>query len=672
MRSRALLGVSLVAMTAVLQPFPSQAQDAAVSEGPTMLPRIIVSATKRLQDAFEAIGEVATVEANELEQRGFSTIDRIDRVFPDVLIRQRSSRAYSGITVRGQSSVDFYNPATQLYVDGLPQDQALFSQLLPQTLERVELLYGPQGTLYGRNAIGGVINVVTRKPENEYFLSPVIDVNSLGALGGVAFGGALIEDVLYGDAWFSAEREDGEMRDMITGERTGDSETLAGQARLRYAPVGSPLDIMFSYGRSERKSDEERFVMQSMLDSRISLPVPSHYDLTTDSYGLTASYDLGPATVTSLTGYQDRSLLRTIFGSYTPEWQETFNQELRIASNPQEGAMFDYVAGLYFQDLDFRREVPAATLASHQEIRSYAAFGEVTWHATEKIDLTGGLRFDYEEVDAATTLGGVRQTNSADFSALSPKVGASYKVTDDVLVYALFSTGFKAGGFTRAVTPANIGFSYQPQHSYNYEAGIKASLFDDTLELGSSVYFTMTDDYQLSVGPVTGQYLQNVGEVESKGISLTARWQPVDPFMLSGGIAFNDTYFSSYNNPANPGVNLTGNKVPYAPDVTANLTAAYTFGLPGDFGDMTARAGVTYVGKTWFDEANTIGQGAYALFDAGLSWTHGEHVVADFYVDNITDETYAVYGFDSAGAGFGNVYQLGQGRTIGGRLKITF
>lgn len=670
MSKTSLLSATAFATIAALSSSSAIAQEKANDEGIT-LERVVITATKRLQDAFSTAGEVATVEADELERRGLTSVDQLDRVFTDIHIRQRSSRAYSNITLRGQSSVDFYNPSTQLYVDGLPQDQALFSQMLPETLERIEVLYGPQGTLYGRGAIGGVINVVTRKPDDELRAEVNGTMTNLGPKAGLYVNTPLIEDTLYGDLSFSALNEDGEMEDMVTRAEVGESKDRWGQVRLRYAPTDSPLDVMVSAGRTTRSSGEERFVMESMLDERTALPVPSYYKLTSNNFGLTASYDLGEATVTSQTGYQNRSLDRTIFGSYTPEWQKTLSQELRLASNPDAGNAIDYVVGLYYQDLDFKRNVPASFLTSHQDIRSSAAFGEATWHATDKLDLLAGVRFDYEEVKADTALAGNARSNSDDFSAVSPKAGVSYKITDELLAYGLFSTGFKAGGFTRAVTPGNIGFSYDPQHTYNYEAGLKASLFDGVLELASSVYFTRTDDYQLSVGPVQGQYLQNVGEVESKGANLTARWQATDALQIKSGIAYNDTYFSAYRNPSNPGVNLTGNQVPYAPRVTANLGAEYTFDLPDDHGELIARAGMTYIGKTYFNEANTLGQKEYALFDAGLTWKKNEAVAAEFFIDNIADETYSVYGFN-AGPSFGNVYQLGKGRTFGGRLSIKF
>lgn len=129
-----------------------------------------------MQEAFEVPATVAIVEAQELQDRGIASAGELDRAFVGTNIRSRSNRAYTNVTVRGQSSVDYYEPSVQLYVDGLPQDPSIFSQLLPAGLDSVELLYGPQGTLYGRGAIGGVINVVTRKPDNE------LRVDTAGAL----------------------------------------------------------------------------------------------------------------------------------------------------------------------------------------------------------------------------------------------------------------------------------------------------------------------------------------------------------------------------------------------------------------------------------------------------------------------------------------------------------
>ena len=129
-------GLALVAANAVAQSASAQGQ-----QEPSVLPTVTVTATKRDQRTAEIASAVDTATPEYLAPRGLQSVDQIDRVFTDIQIRQRSSRAYSNVTIRGQSSVDFYNPTAQLYVDGLPQDQALFSQLLPQGLEQVEVLY---------------------------------------------------------------------------------------------------------------------------------------------------------------------------------------------------------------------------------------------------------------------------------------------------------------------------------------------------------------------------------------------------------------------------------------------------------------------------------------------------------------------------------------------------
>lgn len=661
-------GLAFFVGNAVAQSIPTQAQ-----QEPTVLPTVTVTATKRYQKTAEIAGAIDTATPEDLAPRGLQSVDQIDRVFTDVHIRQRSSRAYSNITIRGQSSVDFYNPTAQLYVDGLPQDQAMFSQLLPQGLEQVEILYGPQGTLYGRGAVGGIISVVTHKPNNIFRFDASSDINSLGRSAQFLLNAPLVEDALFADIAVGTRKERGEMQAMTTGARLGDGEDVNGRFRLRYAPTGGPLDVVVTAARDSLRSDEEYYVLGSDLKQRMALPAPSHYKLKIDSFGLNVAYDFGSATFSALTGYQDRDFDRTIFATYTPEAQKTFSQEFRLASKPGAGKPIDYVAGLYFQDMDFTRNVPVATLTSQQNIRAYAAFGEATWHATGKLDAILGLRLEQERAKADTFYGTTALSGEKKFTAASPKLGLNYRLGDGLTVYGLYSTGFKAGGFTRAVTPQNISYTYEPQNSRNFEVGFKAGLFDNRLELSGAAYFMRTSDYQLSVGPVQGQYLQNVGEVKTNGASLNARWQATRSLYMKAGVAFNDTSFTRYGNPVNPGVDLTGNKVPYAPTATANLVAEYVIPLSGADGGarLVPRAGVSYVGKSYFNEANTVSQKSYALLNLGVSWHVNKSLSADFYVDNVTDKTYALYAFE-AGAPYGTLYQIGKGRTVGVRVNARF
>ncbi|WP_439622089.1 TonB-dependent receptor [Shinella sp.] len=666
MRHR-LSGVSLLALAVSLSPQGVSAQDAA-TEAMTLEP-IIITATKRSEDYFllPSAADVATAE--ELQTRNIDTVADLDRIFPDVNIRSRSSRTYANFTIRGQASLDFYNPSTQVYVDGLPQDSFNLTRALPGSLESAELLYGPQGTLYGRGAIGGVINIVTRKPDEELRFGFDGNITNEGA-GGTFFANTpLIDGVLFGDANLSLLHGKDSYTTML-GEDVGGTDDVYGQVRLRYAPEDSPWDVMVNAGRGRVSSTEEHFVMESMLEDRIALPIPSEYDLDTWNAGINASYDLGFATITALTGYQKSDLDRTVFGTYTPEKQWTLSQELRIASNPDQGSAIDYVAGLYYQHLDFTRTVPIASQVSRQKIDSYALFGDVTWHATDRLDISPGLRLDYERA-AAEAQGGVALNDDNSFTALSPKLGVSYGLSDEWRVYGLFSTGFKAGGFTRNVTPANIAFTYDPQHTYNGEVGLKYRNEAGTLEAQLSAYYNVTKDYQMFVGVQPLQYLQNVGEVTAKGVDLKVRAKPTDEFGITAGLAYNHTRFTDYRNPVTPGIDFTGNTVPYAPEFTANLMLDYRFDLENGRGALIPYAGLTYVSEHYFDETDTIGQKGYALVDLGVKWQLDDKIAAEAFVTNVFDKTYTTYGFN-AGPEYGNVYQLGQGRTIGGRINVTF
>jgi len=643
---------------------------AAQEADPFVLPPVTVTGTKRAQDPARVDTMLLTQDAESLAARGVRSLDQLDRLFPDLTIRPRSGRTYSNVTLRGQTSADFYSPSVQVLVDGLPQDFAMMGQLLPVQVEQAEVLYGPQGTLYGPGAVGGVLNIVTRKPDNQLRFGHTVSYSNRAADAGLGANLPLIPDTLYGDIAFNWREEDGNYRNPAGGGDFGGTRDFGGQVRLRYAPTGSPWDVMVQAGRTVLNSTEEQFVLGSALSGREALPFDSHYRLRINSYGLVASYTADDFIVSALTGYLDRDLDRVIQGYISPETQSQFSQELRIASRPDAGRRFDYTAGLYYQHVAFERRTPQAFQTSEQTQNAYAAYGELTWHITDRLDLTPGLRVDHIRTKADAT-GLINFNVSRDDTAVTPKIALGYQVTPDTRLYALYSSGFKPGGFTRTVSAYNASFQFSPADTDNFELGVKSRLWGGRVEIAASGYYAYTHDYQNFAGMQPYQYLQNVGDVESYGFDAKVTAYPLDRLAITATLGLNHARYKDYHDPTGAGQDFSGNRPAYAPPVTAGLDVGYTFRLPGNAGELTPRVGVTYVGRVYFDDANTVSQGGYALVDASVGWAITPSLRADVFGTNLTNKRYATYGFD-AGPPIGGVYQLGRGREGGLRLTAEF
>lgn len=633
----------------------------------TSLSTMVVS-SKRTAAVETMDAEAKVINKETLEKSDVQSIDGLNGLAPGLSILQRGARVYDNVTLRGQASLDFYVPNTLVYVDGLVQDQGTFGQALPIATRQVEVLNGPQGTLYGRGAVGGVINIVTDKPGQGDAFTLTTSQSNLKQLVSGRINQAIGDDGFYIDLSGHYLDEDGEYEGLLNGDDLGDSLSKQGQARLRWAPEDSRWDVMLSLRHDEIHSSEEQYVPAQYFSERKAYPVEGDYTLRLDSYGLTASYDFDNVKLTSLTSYQDRDFDRIVFSQASPETQRSFTQEFRLASQPGSYEHISYVAGLYYEDSDFGFERPAYLMESQQTMKTQAMFGELTWYVTDQLDITTGLRLDRNKVDAEASFAGMSNRGSDTFYSASPKIVLGYQLTPETRVYTLYSEGSKSGGFTRVSTPAVVNQSYEAQKVHNYELGIKTHLLDERLWLSAATYFTKTDDYQLYVGVAPNQYLDNVGETEVKGISLDTRFAVTDRFDVFAMWAYNKAEFTDYEA---TGADLTGNTTPYTPRSMANIGLDYDLPVADALGKVSIHTNALYTGQMYFDQENTYKQSSYTLWNASLRWQPQQHVSVDVYGNNLNDKDYAVYLFNG-GAGVGDLYQLGRGREVGVNLTLTY
>ncbi|MGY4532022.1 iron complex outermembrane receptor protein [Pseudomonas sp. TE3786] len=736
----------------------------------TALQKVTVTARRREEDAQDVPTPITTLSSTTLETQRIYKVQDLQQVLPSVNVAFIHARQ-SSVAVRGignNPASDGLESSAGIYLDnvylGRP-GMAVFDML---DIEQIELLRGPQGTLFGKNTTAGVLNISTKKPT----FSPERTVEVSGGENGYFQGkgtvsGALSETLA---ARLSAyrTRDDGYTKNIFNGDDLNGGERQGARGQLLFQPnddfnlrwindyneEDSTQGTMVVYGQSDQYRQRAALVGASPvsdpdrnevnLNSRQSVSVHQGGSSVEANWNLNGGY-----TLTSVSAYR--------YWHFTPANDETlnvsainntgvevhdrqFSQEFRLAS--PTGGFFDYVVGAYVFNsnlgnktfTDYGPEADRFILPAAQNgfnsldgvyskangkvvTDSYALFGQGTFHLTDRLDFTAGLRGTYEEKEAKverfapeggeTPIGPgatIRQRqlgayDSGDLSLhnASPSglLSLSYKFSDEVLGYASLSHGEKSGGVNLAVASAPTAGADSllvgPERANDAELGFKSTLLDRRLQLNANVFWTGIHGYQATTlyqppgSSTLVQVLANAGSVRSRGVEFEATALVTRGLTVNVNGSYNDvTYLSFEDAPcpgevataagAPPSCDLTGERVVGASKWIGNVNGEYKWQLDGGF-EPYINASYSYRSEAegTLDNSELSKLDGYGLVNlsTGVRTDLGDgQLDASLWLKNATDQEYYLSAFAYINGAY--TASVGQPRTAGVSLRYDF
>lgn len=698
---------------------------------------IVVTAQKRTESIQDVPISITAFSGDELARRGLNDLQEVARYVPNFDMPSSNNLRNVRVRIRGIGSSGT-NPGIEssvgTFLDGLymPTGGMNFGELAD--INSVEVLRGPQGTLYGRNTPIGALNVTTRKPGQEFesLIRAGYGEYDQASVSGYVGGG--LSDAAAGRLSFWYRDREGYEKNTFTGDDVNDTNEWGLRGKLLFAPTDTlEINTTIYYSEIERRccmaeqlspndptwgiatpgflatQAAAGYPFTNFDDSDHRVDGDDEGDDQSESFGASVQldWDFGDGFLfTSITGYQDwensvvisaDSLKNPVINSSQTQSNEVLSQEFRITS-PSDRAV-EYIAGLYLfaQDTQFDSDLtvleganrvfpfPAFLCAApctaqpgdlvttlfDQETESIAGFGNVTWHVTDVWDVTGGLRWsrDEKDVDIAHTnaLGNSVPIDLAVFpenivgrldrseSKVTWSVNTRYNLSDDVMLFATSSTGFKSGGFNSRRLPSGAQVEFEEENSLTFEAGIKSFFFDRKVLLNLTVFHTIVEDFQEStLAPTgTGFIVGNAGEQEVQGVEADFTWAPNDNLMFNGSFAYLDSEYTDFDNAqcaagqaptnANGTCDRTGERPDFAPEYQYTIGAQWTQPIADNL-EWFARADYS-----WRDDqvltrvsGSDIGeQEAYGLLDLrlGIGPINGKWDV-EVFARNVTDEVY--------------------------------
>lgn len=666
LRSVLLSGCCSLAALAVASHAWAQTDSSPVTSGAQDSARLgtVTVSAKRAVVLEDVSSGITVLSREELESAGIRSITDLGRMVPGFSADRRGNSAYTGLSLRGLAPLDYYTPSVVVYVDGVPQDASFIEQNL-SNVERVEVLKGPQGSLYGKNAYAGVINIVTRMPGNKMTGYVKTTVAKLKQGVETYVSSPLVKDHLYASMTargFHTSAQSDYVPAGLDKYDDGRDQHLSG--RVRYAPVGSPLDIGLGFGYD--KTIEKNIFFKTIEDVKKRKSNVTHdaSDFSDDirrhvhTASLDVGYDFGTVALKSITSLQKRNHNRLIVRRES-ESQDTVSQELRLSFEPESGPVSG-VAGVYAEHVDFKRQAFIVRAhGSDLNTKSYAVFGEATWKANDRLSVTAGGRYAHDTADIDFKSGTSVFRKDDRWGAFTPKTAVNWKWSDTLVQFASISRGYKAGGFNRTDPMTGSEIPYGPEKSWNYEMGLRSDLLNRRASLSGSVFMTDIDNAQIYNGPVGNQALHNAGKARVKGAEVEARANLTAGLVLSTGASISNSKFTS-------GPNL-GKKMPHTPEWSGNAAISYYHDVPSLSGSLVPRLGVNWYGTSYMDEKNKYAQGSYSLVNARLSY-ESEGLTVSAFVDNLFDKAYRVNEFQMSPTAI----QAGDGRNIGLEAVIRF
>lgn len=749
-----------------------------------MLEEVVVTAQKREQSLQDIPLALQALSSDTLKQNGIATLSDISNISPGVKIAD-SQGAFSSAAIRGVNSFAFgfgLEESVPFYLDGvyLGNGSSMLGDLMD--IQQIEVLKGPQGTLFGRNASGGAINVRTNRPNEEFEGSLKVGAGNydLRTTQGI-LNVPLVEDTLYLRGGFSTRDRDGWQTNVTTGEEDGfaqdrwsgnikalwlASDTLeveltsdwsnqndhTGYESINAVRPTATWNLVYSQASPESFYDERNNDFASGdAGFSIMLPDGSGGFITTPiipaeavdiaqkrkirGNGLKVTWDISPAmSLTSITSYRqaetyqgldaDGSDLGVVHSATTGSTEE-YNQELRLNYT---GDRVDWFAGLnaYRQDRDAKFFVSASSLvalgqigdaglgtninetsAGFNKTESYAIFGDATWHTTERLNITAGLRYSYDaksyrlqDMGNDTFNGGgilfpnADQLASADMQAvhdnwnnLSGRLAVDYQLNDNVMLYASISQGYKSGGFNTTLTMENTGGGFvTPEHAtepfdeetnINYEIGLKSDWLDNRIRLNSSIFQYVYQDLQILMGDSSSPVSRtiNASEVTGRGWETDLTFMATENLSLLLNLSLLDAEYSDDVLDAQGTLRFEkGSERPWAPEVSGLIGVDYQAHL-ADLGTLRANLTYSYTGDHYQrspsiteDIATSANeQKAYSVLNGRLSfYTEAEHWELALWGKNLLDEHYRSF-INGSTLSTGGILQtvIGEPRTFG-------
>lgn len=618
-------------------------------------------------------------------------IKDITALVPNLFMPDYGSKLTSPIYIRGIGS-RINSPSVGLYVDGIPYFEKSSFDFDFNSIESIDVLRGPQGTLYGRNTMGGVVNVYTKSPFKNDGTSLYFTGGSHTNLdAGIEHYGSVKDKFGYSISANYAHT-DGYFLNEYTGENADKSDSGSARVKLTYkANKNLTFDLMAAVDLSKQGGYPYALYNNETGEvASVNYNDYSFYNRNMATSGFGVRYEQPKYILSSQTSFQyvkdnqgiDQDFsVNNIYFVQQRQTQNMVSEEFNIKSNTNRNYKWLFGAFFFYQKIDnavtmdYKKQNMFTDKTYGMPNAGAAAYHQSTFDnlLTKGLSLTVGIRYDYEF--AATNynydrlLKGEWSTvdnfrSDLNFSQVSPKAALQYTILENNIVYGTVTRGFKAGGFNTSFEK-DEDRAFSPEFSWNYEVGAKSSFLDGALT-GELTFFYIDWRNQQIYQPLpsgNGSMLKNAGRSSSKGVEVSLYARPAKNLNLRANYGYTYAKFESYQRSETE--NFSGNFLPYVPRNTVGAFADYTLYINKYLKNITFAASYTGVGNIFWNDSNTINEKYYGLVNAKISFGTRK-LTLDLWGKNITNKEYFAFQFETSGK---NYVQLGRPITFGATLR---
>jgi iron complex outermembrane receptor protein len=597
---------------------------------------IIVTAQRREENLQNVPTSITTMDSEEMRKRGIERVFDLQNSIPNFYLGDGTFNFMNSSSIRGiagASRASGVETRANYYVDDVYIGRSIAMDLDLFDLERIEILKGPQGTLFGKNTVSGVVNLTTRKPFNRWERAISVDAGNLGFLNNnIVFNTPLVESKLFARFSGRITRRDGYVKNIYHHTDMNGLNILTGRLQLRYIPSPN-MDINLSIDAVRDRRDRRTAVEALQGPGYDVAPKPREIAHDVDEYehrdifgcSLNTLYQFpNNYSIKSITAYRKIDDWGTFDEDLSAEdlnWGEQvyndihFTQEIRLTSPLFE--KFNFISGLFYfyQKAGLKFQVTGTPEASIPNMiffsegpvttNSIAGYFHGNYNITGNLSIFGGIRYTYEYKKINWT-----QINGPDPFIIylnienyndtyskgvpSPQIGIQYKSLNQLMCYGKVTWGYKSGGWGNHTVQTIESLKLKPEYAVSYEAGIKLTTLDNRLSFNTAAFLSKFDDYQTEVwrsapfGLVLPIYT-NAAKVTSKGFEMELIASPLENLSLSASLGYVDAKYDEFTVASE--YNYEGHRLELAPETEYNLSAEYkmpitnigTFSVRGNF-----------------------------------------------------------------------------------------